>query len=290
MKAIFAVPAIGFVPAIERNINVAGGVAVVGTSTWAAMQGRKALNITWDKGPGAEESTASLQKQLLEKAEGPPSTVAAEHGNVIEALRTASKKVEADYEFPFQAHATMEPMNTTVHVRPDRSIEVWSPTQGGDLAQKTIAAVAGVPPEKVEVHVTYSGGSFGRRYQWDYLAEAYQVAKEMKVPVQLMWTREDDMQHDFYLQYSFQRLAGGGIRRGISLHGRTGLCRLLSAPFSIHQNRCEIPNTGRKGWIQFLTMRVIIALIMHRSCRLCRVVVAVGVIAVSGVLHRMFCR
>ena len=214
VQAVFAVPPIGFVPAIGRNLNVAGGVAVVANSTWAAMQGRKALNITWDKGPGAQESTAGLQEQFRQKAAGPPSVIAAERGNIIDALASAAQKIEADYEVPFQAHATMEPMNTTVHVRPDKNIEVWSPTQGGDLAQKTIAGVAGVPPQNVMVHVTYSGGSFGRRYQWDYLAEAYQVAKEMKVPVQLMRTREDDMQHDFYLQYSYQQLAGGLDREG----------------------------------------------------------------------------
>ena len=208
VKAIFTVPPIGFVPEIERNFNVAGGVAVVADSTWAAMQGRKALNIAWEKGSGAKESTATLRQQLREKAAGPPSVVTAEHGDIAGALASATQKIEADYEMPFQAHATMEPMNTTVHLRKDGMIEVWSPTQGGDLAQKTIASVAGVSPEKVVVNVTFSGGSFGRRYQWDYLAEAYQVAKQMKVPVQLLWTREDDMQHDFYLQYSYQRLAG----------------------------------------------------------------------------------
>lgn len=214
VKAVFAVPPIGYVPAIERNLNVAGGVAVVATSTWAAMQGRKALNITWDKGPGESENTGSLQEQLREKAAGPPTVVTAERGNVLDALAHAAKRVEADYEIPFQAHATMEPMNTTVHVRDDGRIEVWSPTQGGDLAQKTIASVAGVAPESVTVHVTFSGGSFGRRYQWDYLAEAYQVAREMKAPVQVMRTREDDMQHDFYLQYSYQRVTGGLDREG----------------------------------------------------------------------------
>ncbi|HEX4167808.1 MAG TPA: molybdopterin cofactor-binding domain-containing protein [Bryobacteraceae bacterium] len=214
VKAVFAVPPIGFVPAIERNLNVAGGVAVVATSTWAAIQGRKALNLTWDKGPGAQESTASLREQFRQKADAPSGVITAERGDVLDALRSAARKIEVDYEIPFQAHATMEPMNTTVHVHPDNSIEVWSPTQGGDLAQKTIASVAGVPPEKVTVHVMYSGGSFGRRYQWDYLAEAYQVAKEMKAPVQVMRTREDDMQHDFYLQYSYQRLAGGLDRDG----------------------------------------------------------------------------
>lgn len=208
VKAVFAVPAIGFVPAIPINVNAAAGVAIVADSTWAAMRGRKALNLAWEKGPGAEESTATLQQQFREKAAGPPTVVMAEHGDTEAALAGAVQKIEADYEMPFQAHAPMEPMNTTVHVRDDGTIEVWSPTQGGDLAQKTIAAIAGVPREKVTVHVMLSGGSFGRRYQWDYLAEAYQVAKQMKAPVQLMWTREDDLQHDFYLQYSYQRLKG----------------------------------------------------------------------------------
>ncbi len=208
VKAVFAVPSIGFVPAIGRNLNVAAGVAVVADSTWAALQGRKALNITWDKGPGAAESTATLQEQFRQKAAGPPTVVSAERGNASDALRTAAKTIQADYEMPFQAHATLEPMNTTVHVRADGRIEVWSPTQIANIAQTTIAHLAGTEPENVIVHLLLSGGSFGRRFQWDYLAEAYQVAKEMKVPVQLLWTREDDMQHDFYLQYSYQRLMG----------------------------------------------------------------------------------
>jgi isoquinoline 1-oxidoreductase beta subunit len=172
------------------------------------MQGRKALNLVWDKGPGARETTTSLQQQFRDKASGPPTVVNAERGDVAQALTTSQQKVEAYYEIPFQAHAPMEPMNTTTHVKPNGTIEVWSPTQGADLAQRTIACVAGVPAEKVTVHMTFSGGSFGRRYQWDYLAESYQVAKDMKVPVQLVWSREDDMQHDFYLQYSYQRMAG----------------------------------------------------------------------------------
>jgi isoquinoline 1-oxidoreductase subunit beta len=214
VKAVFAVPPIGFVPGIDRNLNVAGGIAVVASCTWAALDGRKALKIVWDKGAGAQESTAALQEQLRQKAAGPPSVVSADRGNVDQALAGAEKKIEADYEMPFQAHATMEPMNTTAHVREDGCIEVWSPTQIGNIAQAEIAQLAGIPPENVIVHMTLSGGSFGRRYQWDYLAESYQVAKEMKVPVQLLWTREDDMQHDFYLQYSYQRLTGALDARG----------------------------------------------------------------------------
>jgi isoquinoline 1-oxidoreductase subunit beta len=208
VKAVFAVPPIGYIPAIQRNLNVAGGIAVVANSTWAALQGRKALQITWGKGPGAQESTASLQQQFRDRAAGPPTVVSADNGNAVQALASAARKVEADYEIPFQAHATMEPMNTTAHVREDGSIEVWTPTQIANIAQTQFAELAGIPPEKVTVHLMLSGGSFGRRYQWDYLAESYQVAKEMKVPVQLLWTREDDIQHDFYLQYSYQRLAG----------------------------------------------------------------------------------
>jgi isoquinoline 1-oxidoreductase beta subunit len=103
VKAVFAVPPISYVPAMQRNFNVAGGLAVVATSTWAALQGRKALNITWDKGPGKSESTASLKEQLREKAAGPPTGVGAERGNVHDALANAHKKIEADYEMPFQA-------------------------------------------------------------------------------------------------------------------------------------------------------------------------------------------
>jgi isoquinoline 1-oxidoreductase beta subunit len=98
-------------------------------------------------------------------------------------------------------------MNTTVHVR-DNEIEVWSPTQFADEVQDEIAKLSGLPLDNVIVHMTLSGGSFGRRYQWDYAAEAWQVAKEMKQPVQLLWTREDDMQHDFYRPYNYQRMRG----------------------------------------------------------------------------------
>ena len=209
VKAVFAVPPIGFVPAIARNLNVAGGIAVVANSTWAALEGRKALKITWDKGPGEQESTAGLRDQFREKAAGPATVVSADRGNVLAVLsNTAARKIEADYEMPFQAHAPMEPMNTTAHVHEDGRIDVWTPTQIANIAQTQFAALAGIAPEKVTVNMTLSGGSFGRRFQWDYLAESYQVAKEMKVPVQLLWTREDDVQHDFYLQYSYQRLAG----------------------------------------------------------------------------------
>lgn len=207
VRAVFQVPAISFLPKLNVNANVAGGIAVVADSTWAAMQGRKALRISWDKGSHAGESTDELRKALLKSALAEPGFVVVNQGSALNALASASRKIEATYELPFQAHATMEPMNTTVHVRGDE-IEVWSPTQIGNIVQEEIAALSGLPPERVTVHMMLCGGSFGRRYQWDYAAEAWLVAKQIRAPVQLLWTREDDMQHDFYLQHSYHHLGG----------------------------------------------------------------------------------
>jgi len=207
-RAVPGVRAIFPVPPLPRHFNTAGGVAVVADSTWAAMQGRNALVLNWQKGPGGNETTESLRRQIKERAAGPPTFIAVERGDAIESLNGAAKKVEAFYESPFQAHATLEPMNTTVHVR-ENQIEVWSPTQFADEVQDEIAKLSGYTLDKVIVHMTLSGGSFGRRYQWDYAAEAWQVGKEMQRPVQLLWTREDDMQHDFYRPYNYQRVCGG---------------------------------------------------------------------------------
>jgi isoquinoline 1-oxidoreductase beta subunit len=208
VRAVFPIAPLGLLPKLERNINTAGGVAVVADSTWSAMQGRRTLKISWDKGPNGPETTEALSKQLKAQAAAPPSFVAVNQGDALKALQENAKKVDAFYELPFQAHATMEPMNTTMHVRED-GIEVWSPTQIGAGLREEIALLSGLPAKQVTVHMTLCGGSFGRRYQWDFPAEAWQVAQEMKQPVQLLWTREDDMQHDFYRQYSYHRLSGG---------------------------------------------------------------------------------
>jgi len=207
VRAVFPIAPLGLLPNLKQNINTAGGIAVVAESTWSAMQGRRALKIAWDKGPSGSETTEALSKQLKAQAAAPPSFVAVNQGDALKALQEKAKRVDAFYELPFQAHATMEPMNTTMHVRED-GIEVWSPTQIGAGLQEEIALLSGLQAKQVTVHMTLCGGSFGRRYQWDFPAEAWQVAKEMKQPVQLVWTREDDMQHDFYRQYSYHRLSG----------------------------------------------------------------------------------
>jgi isoquinoline 1-oxidoreductase beta subunit len=206
-KAMPGVRAVFPIPPLPRRFNTAGGVVVVADSTWAAMQARKALILEWE-GTGTSESPQTLHRDALKAANAPAMFVAVNRGDALSAMGTADRSFSASYESPFQAHATMEPMNTTVHVR-DKAIEVWSPTQFADEIQREIAELSGHPLDKVIVHMTFSGGSFGRRYQWDYAAEAWQVARELRQPVQLVWTREDDMQRDFYRPYNFQRLSAG---------------------------------------------------------------------------------
>ncbi|HET9308550.1 MAG TPA: xanthine dehydrogenase family protein molybdopterin-binding subunit [Candidatus Sulfotelmatobacter sp.] len=241
-KIVPGVRAVFPVPPLPRHLNTAGGVAVVADSTWAAMQGCKALAPKWDKGPRGNESTENLRKVVVQRAVAPPTFIAIDRGDVLDILADPVKKVEASYESPFQAHATMEPMNTTVHVR-DSAIEVWSPTQFADEVQGEIAKLSGFPLDKVIVHMVLSGGSFGRRYQWDYAAEAWQVAKELKKPVQLLWTREDDMQHDFYRPYNYQRLSGGFDDRGKLVAWSTRVVTTPIASSNLYTGFPESPET-----------------------------------------------
>jgi isoquinoline 1-oxidoreductase beta subunit len=210
-----AVPGVRDVFAIEpvaQGAFTAGGLAVLADNSWAAIQGRNALQIQWEEGPAASESSASLRQQFLDNA-AKPGKVVRNDGDADAALAAAAKKIEASYEFPFAAHACMEPMNCTVHIRPDGA-EAWVPTQAPQWAQGVIAQAAKLPPEKVIVHTTLMGGGFGRRYQADFVMEAAQVGKVVGKPVMVLWTREDDMQHDFYRPASLHRFAGALDAKG----------------------------------------------------------------------------
>src|SRR5215470_10241862 len=190
-----------------RGASTTGGVAVLADNSWAAIQGRKALEVKWDEGAAANESSEELRKQFLENAAKPAKNALRNDGDADAALSASAKKIEAIYELPFAAHVCMEPMNCTVHIQSDKA-EAWVPTQGPQWAQAVIAEIAKLPPEKVTVHTTLMGGGFGRRYQADFVMEAAQVAKAMGKPVMVLWTREDDMQHDFYRPASYHRLQG----------------------------------------------------------------------------------
>jgi len=189
-----------------RGASTTGGVAVLAENSWAAIQGRKALEVTWEEGAAAKESSEELRDQFLANAQKPGGVLRNE-GDANAVLEAAPKKLEAIYELPFAAHVCMEPMNCTVDIRPD-SAEAWVPSQGPQWAQAVIAEAAKLPPEKVTVHTTLMGGGFGRRYQADFVMEAAQVAKISGKPVMVLWTREDDMQHDFYRPASYHRLQG----------------------------------------------------------------------------------
>jgi len=192
-----------------------GGVAVVAESSWAAIRGRQALGVEWDHGPNKAESSAALRQQM-EQLLAQPGKVCRSDGDAEAALGRATRKVEAVYELPFVGHATMEPLNATVHVKPD-SAEAWLPSQGPQWSQGVIAQIAGVPPPKVTVHTTLLGGGFGRRYHADFAAEAAQVSKAVGAPVQVLWTRDDDIQHGFFRPMAMHRLAAALDEKGLPL-------------------------------------------------------------------------
>jgi isoquinoline 1-oxidoreductase beta subunit len=205
--AVAGVKQVFEIPALPRLMNTSGGIAVVADNTWAAIQGRRALDVQWDRGPNTAESSATLGKLADTQLRGPATFVAREEGQPDVAEEGAAKVVEAVYEEPFQPHASMEPMNCVADVRPDR-IEMWTGTQWPLEIQTLLATLSGLPKDTITVHNQWSGGAFGRRGQWDYPAEAWQISKAAGRPIKLVWTREDDMQHDFYRQLSFHRLRG----------------------------------------------------------------------------------
>jgi len=205
-KALPGVHDVFEIPALGGDRFTAGGIVVVADSTWTAIKARRALQITWDNGPNASESSDALGEALRAAAAKPGKRVRND-GDVEAAFAKSSKLSEAVYELPFLAHATMEPMNITIQPHGD-GCEVWAPTQSPDWVQRTVAQVLSMAPEKVIVHTTLMGGGFGRRYMADYPAEVAQIAKVLQKPVQLVWTREDDMTHDFYRPASCHHMRG----------------------------------------------------------------------------------
>jgi isoquinoline 1-oxidoreductase beta subunit len=200
------------VPGVRQIVRLDDAVAVVGDHMWAAKQGLAALAIRWDDGPNANVSTADIAKGLA-KASETAGVVARKDGDPESALAGAAKKVEAVYESPFLAHATMEPMNCTVHVRKD-GCEVWTGSQVLSRARATAAEVTGFSLEKVVVHNHFLGGGFGRRLEVDYVTQAVRIAKQVDAPVKVVWTREEDVQHDVYRPYYYDRFAAGLDRQG----------------------------------------------------------------------------
>ncbi len=183
------------------------GVGVVADSTWAAMKGRDALVVTWDEGAAKDENTESFRKEMHDLVTREGKRVRND-GDVDAALGATAKTLEATYEVPFLAHATMEPMNATASVTKD-GLEMWLPTQFPDWAGGSAGKAVGFKPEQVKVHVTLLGGGFGRRAFPDSAIQAALMSKAAGAPVHVQWTREDDMTHDYYRPASVHRIAAG---------------------------------------------------------------------------------
>jgi isoquinoline 1-oxidoreductase beta subunit len=181
-------------------IRIKSGVAVIADSTWAALKARDAVHVEFDAGPHADFNSEQHAQRLAEAAKQP--------GYLLRKVGepVGDPSLTATYEYPFYAHAPVEPMNCVADVRGDRC-EIWAPTQAPNAVQTEVAKLLGIPAAAVTVHVTLIGGGFGRRLGWDYALEAAEVSKAIGAPVQVMWTRADDMQHGYFQAASLHQLS-----------------------------------------------------------------------------------
>ena len=181
---------------VTGNSDLAGGVAIIADSTWAALTARDALQPEWTEGTGAFQSSANWADMAAKRKVAGPEKNIVSNGDVIAALASAAQVVRADYAYPFLAHVPMEPMNCTAWVTGDK-VEIWAPTQNPEPGRKAVAKVLGVPEANITIHLMRSGGGFGRRLVNDFMIEAAVIARTAKTPVKLTWSREDDIAHDW---------------------------------------------------------------------------------------------
>ena len=272
------------VPGVERVVEIPkyqgapsfkplGGVAVVADSTWAALEGRRKLKIDWDSGSNESFDSAEFQGAMGETARR-PGQVVREVGSVDEAMASAVQVLEADYATPFLAHASMEPPCATARVEGDRC-EVWAPTQVPQITRQILGIALALDPANITVNVTLLGSAFGRKAQPDYVVEAAILSKEAGSPVQLVWTREDDVRHDYYNACGAMHFRAGVDADGrplawlqrtvfpsISSTFRPGITRpdpteleqgFTDIPYDLPNLRCEngeTPSYMRIGWLR----------------------------------------
>jgi isoquinoline 1-oxidoreductase beta subunit len=198
---------------VHQVAKLDNAVAVIAEHYWAARKGLEAANPKFDDGPHASLTTADVVAALA-KASERQGAVAKNEGDVTSALANAATKVDATYEAPFLAHATMEPMNCTVEVKAD-GCDIWVGTQIPTVAQQAVAQTLGLKPEAVRLHNHLLGGGFGRRLEYDFIVQAALIAKQAKQPVKVVWSREEDIQHDMYRPYYYDRLSAGLDEQGM---------------------------------------------------------------------------
>jgi isoquinoline 1-oxidoreductase subunit beta len=238
------------IPGVQDVVQIPTGVAVIATDYWPAKTGRDALEVVWDEGTNAAISTEGMRRQYADLAKT-PGTVAKKAGDPDQALAKAAKQLSAEYEVPYLAHATMEPLNCVVDLRPDRC-EIWTGTQFQSLDREAAARAAGLKPEQVNIHTMLLGGGFGRRANpaSDFVVEAVYVAKTMKKPVKVIWTREDDTQGGYYRPMWYDRISAGLDAKGAPVawkHTIVGQSILANTPFEQMLVKNGIDETSVEG-------------------------------------------
>lgn len=188
--------------------GLCSGVAIIADTWWHANQARRALKVRWDEGPMADHSTAGYAAQAKVLAAKAPEFNVRKDGDADAAMARATKVIEAEYSYPFVSHQPLEPQNCTARWL-DGKLEIWAPTQNAEAGRQLVARTLGVAPDAIAIHMVRCGGGFGRRLANDYMVEAAAIARQAKVPVKLVWSREDDMRHDNYRPGGFHRLRAG---------------------------------------------------------------------------------
>ena len=188
--------------------GLVGGVAIVANSWWAANAARDKLQVTWNEGPARTQSSAGFASAAAALAKSAPQRALRRDGDAEAGFARAAHVIEASYTYPFLAHIDLEPQNCTAHVH-DGKVEIWAPTQNPAAGARLVAATLDVSESDVIVHMTRVGGGFGRRLRNDFMVEAAYIAKTVGAPVKLLWSREDDVQHDFYRPAGFHFFKGG---------------------------------------------------------------------------------
>jgi len=256
-----------------------GGVAVIADNTWSAIKGRQALIIEWHHGEHSEYNSADY-KAMLAKSCSQADNILRDKGDVKTALARASQQINADYYVPTLVHAPMEPPAATAHFYDDKNggkFDIWACVQAPQSAQATVAEITGVAKENINVNVTLLGGAFGRKSKSDFVVEAAILAKQLKVPVKVLWTREDDIQHGYYHAVSYQKLTAGidennrvsawqhyvalppigaTFSKGSDLIGFEAGLGLIDMPYNIANVRCAAGRAKahtRIGWLRSVT-------------------------------------
>ena len=271
VQKVFKINAPGFPSGFEKPL---GGIAVVADNTWAALKGREALEIEWDKGVNAKYDSVRYLAKMQKKA-GKNGHIKREQGNIKPALKNAAQVIEGDYQVPHYCHSPMETPCAVAHYKSDGSCELWAPVQDPQWTGRAVANVLGIEEEKVTVNVTLLGGAFGRKSKPEFAVEAALISKETGSPIKLLWTREDDIQSSFYhflcaqhmevgidsdnkvnawLHRSIFPPIGGSADANNKEASTFELCMgMLDMPYDIENICCETheaPTQIRIGWLR----------------------------------------